>query len=417
MRTHPLEATKARLADFRAIFSIPGFATYQAGNLTMTTGFWMQRVAVGWVTWELTGSEFWLGMVAFAELFPSIFTAIYGGIIVDRYPTPWIMLWGQIFSGSISLMLAVLYFLSLLNPIAIVVLMCLLGAVSGALLPARLAMASYLAPKELLPQALAVNSTGFNLSRFIGPAIAAAIMAVSSASLVFAISTIAFFCLAFSLYQIRNLPAQNPRKIIGDPVSTLQVIKDLSLMPTILAIILLQIFQGLFLRPASELFPAYADVAFNMGATGLGMLNAALGVGAVIGALTMSKSREPKSAIRQIVLMAGLFALSLLAFSATNIFWLALVILVFHGAFMSAKNIAALAYVQIETPPDRLGRILSIYTIVFRVTPAIGALIFGLSADNIGLMPTGITFSICGLIAATIVGGWLLKQTLLDQKH
>lgn len=376
----------------------------------MTNGFWMQRVAVGWVTWELTQSEFWLGIVAFAELFPSIFTAVYGGIIVDRYSSPWIMLWGQVISGLIALTLAILHLTTLLTPVMIVIMMSLLGAVSGALLPARLAMASYLAPKELLPQALAINSTGFNLSRFMGPAIAAGLLAVGPASIVFVISTLAFFALAFALNQIKNLKPQNPRSKQSTPVNTVQVIKDLTLMPAIGAVILLQICQGFFLRPASELFPAYADLAFNMGATGLGMLNASLGIGAVIGALSMAKSRAPDAALRQILIMSFLFAGSLFLFSVSGAFWLALTILVFHGAFMSAKNISALAYVQIETPPDRLGRILSIYTIVFRVTPAIGALLFGLSADNIGLTITGILFSVGGLIGAAAFSIWLAQH-------
>lgn len=64
------------------------FATYQAGNLVMTTGFWMQRIAVGWVTWQLTGSEAWLGVVAFSELFPSLLTAVWGGALADKQDAP-----------------------------------------------------------------------------------------------------------------------------------------------------------------------------------------------------------------------------------------------------------------------------------------------------------------------------------------
>lgn len=167
MRAHPLEAIRARAADFCAVFAIPAFATYQLGNVVMTTGFWMQRIAVGWVTWQLTESEAWLGIVASAELFPSILTAMWGGAMADRHPAPRIMYWGQIASALVALGLALAYFAGALTPWVIVALMVALGAVSGMVLPARLAMARYLAPPELLPSALAVNSTGFNLSRFV----------------------------------------------------------------------------------------------------------------------------------------------------------------------------------------------------------------------------------------------------------
>lgn len=408
MRAHPLMAVRARIADFRAVFAVPAFATYQAGNLIMTTGFWMQRVGVGWVTWEMTQSETWLGVVAFAELFPSILTALWGGAVADRHPAPQIMFWGQLASAAVAVALALMYMADAMSPIGMVVVMAALGAVSGVLLPARLAMASHLAPKELLPSALAVNSTGFNLSRFVGPALAAGLLVVGSAGLVFTISAIGFLVLAAALYRIRDVPPLNPRPAAAaGPIRMSGVVRDLARTPAILAVIGLQAIQGLLIRPASELFPAYSEVAFGKGEAGLGMLNAALGVGAILGALLMTKSREPRAAITQIMIMSCLFALTLLAFAATPYFTLALLILVGYGATMSSSNIAALAFVQLQSPQDRLGRILSLYTIVFRVGPALGAFLFGVTADGMGLGLTGALFALGGLVATVGVGLWL----------
>ena len=143
---------------------------------------------------------------------------------------------------------------------------------------------------------------------------------------------------------------------------------------------------------------------------GLGLLNAALGIGAILGALGFAKAREPRAAVRQVIGMSAVFALTLLAFAVTPVFWAALAILVIHGASMSAGNIAALAYVQTEAPPDRLGRILSLYTIVFRVGPAIGAFLFGLAAEATSLRTTGLTFGLLGL-AATLTLGHRIHQT------
>lgn len=411
MRTHPLEAIRARAADFRAVFAIPAFATYQLGNVIMTTGFWMQRIAVGWVTWQLTESEAWLGIVASAELFPSILTAVWGGAMADRHPAPRIMYWGQIASALVALGLASAYFADALTPWVIVALMVALGAVSGMLLPARLAMARYLAPPELLPSALAVNSTGFNLSRFVGPALAAGLLVVGSAGLVFAVAAAGFLALAVALHRIRDVPPQQA----PHPASTdgmLTILSDLRATPVILGILALQFAQGILIRPASELFPAYAEVAFDAGALGLGLLNAALGVGAIVGALAFSKSRGTAQALRQIVTTGAVFALSLLVFSLTGLFWLALAILVVHGAAMSASNIAALAYVQLEAPQDRLGRVLALYTIIFRVGPAAGAFVFGLTAEVTSLSLTGVAFGLLGLAATLIIGANLMKQRI-----
>lgn len=409
MRAHPLEAVRARVADFRAVFAIPAFATYQLGNVVMTTGFWMQRIGVGWVTWQLTESEAWLGIVASAELFPSILTAMWGGALADRHPSPRIMYWGQIASALVSVALALLYMTGDLTPWVIVVLMVTLGAVSGVLLPARLAMARYLAPPDLLPSALAVNSTGFNLSRFVGPALAAGLLLVGSVGLVFAVSAAGFLALAIALHRIRDTPPQQaPQTASTD--GTLTILKGLTDTQLILWVLLLQFAQGILIRPASELFPAYAEVAFDKGAVGLGLLNASLGVGAIIGALIFSKSRGTLDALRQILVTGSVFALSLLLFSVTGLFWLALLILVLHGAAMSASNIAALAYVQLEAPQDRVGRILALYTIIFRVGPAVGAFAFGLSAEATSLTLTGCVFAVLGLSATLGIGLILLQK-------
>ena len=409
MRSSPLEAVRMQVGEFRAVFAIPAFTTYQAGNFLMTSGFWMQRIAIGWVTWELTKSEYWLGLVAFAELFPSILTAIYGGVLVDRRSAPQIMFYGQLASAGIAFLIGVLYVMGSLTPLSILLVMMLLGAVSGVLLPARLVMASHLVPKSLLPQAIAVNSTGFNLARFVGPLLAAGLLAVGSAGLVFTVATLSFLALAYALYRIRNVPAKTVH-MRGAEISTWEVLRDLPQVPIVACVILIQASQGVFLRPATELFPAFSELKFDLGAEGLGLMNAALGIGAILGALALSKQRESLSALRQILLMSTLFAISLLAFSITSIFWIALAFLVFHGATMSASNIAALSYVQTEAPPERLGRILSFYTIVFRVGPATGALIFGLTAEATGLVTTGVLFGLIGLGATLGLGSLMFRS-------
>ena len=408
MRASPLEAVRTQFGEFRAVFAIPAFATYQAGNFLMTTGFWMQRIAIGWVTWELTKSEYWLGLVAFAELFPSIITAVYGGALVDRHAATLIMFWGQIASAAVALIMAVLWATGQLTENWIVFVMVLLGAVSGLVLPARLVMASHLAPKNLLPQAIAINSTGFNLARFVGPMLAAGLLVAGSAGMVFTLAAAGFLVLAVALYRIRNVPAQTKRT--GDrDISAWVVLRDMPQVPIIACVILIQAAQGILLRPATELFPAFSELVFDLGADGLGFMNAALGIGAIIGALALSKQRENIAALNQILLMSSLFAITLLAFSVTSIFWLALIILVFHGATMSASNIAALAYVQTEAPPERLGRILSFYTIVFRVGPATGALIFGVTAEVTDLLSTGLMFGLIGLCATFALGFVMFK--------
>lgn len=141
-------------------------------------------------------------------------------------------------------------------------------------------------PRDLLPTALPVNSTGFNLARFVGPAFAAGLLVIGSATTVFLCALIGFLAFAGSLYLIRNIPRQgDDLPANAQTVATKQVLRDVPASPIIFGVILLQLFQGILIRPASELFPAYAKNVFSGGETALGLLNAAVGLGAVAGAL------------------------------------------------------------------------------------------------------------------------------------
>lgn len=138
-------------------------------------------------------------------------------------------------------------------------------------------------------------------------------------------------------------------------------------------------------------------------------MNAAHDVGAICGALLLGRASDKHAALVQILTSSALFALSLLVFALTPFFWLALAVLLVHGATMSSSNIAALAYIQIEAPQDRLGRILALYTIIFRVGPALGALLFGLTAEATGLVANGVSFALAGLLATGMLALYLLN--------
>jgi predicted MFS family arabinose efflux permease len=124
-----------------------------------------------------------------------------------------------------------------------------------------------------------------------------------------------------------------------------------------------------------------------------------LGVGAIIGAMALARPRDDQSALRVIMSTSMVLALSLAVFAITRSLWIAALILMIHGAAMSGSNNAAMAYVQLHTPSERLGRVLGVYGIVFRVAPALGALAFGLTAEFLGLAATTLAFAAFGVAA------------------
>lgn len=391
-----LDGGAARLADLRLVMREPYFARYAYGHFLSNIGFWMQRIAVGWLVWTLTGSKAWLGVIAFAELFPSLISSMLGGMIADRVSRPRLNLVCQVGAAAVSFLLFWGQLQGDLDVWDIGWMMILLGIIAGVNLPARLSMPHELVRGTLLPSALAVNTTTFNLSRLLGPAIAAPLLLFAGAEAVFFLAFLGNAAFVVALVPI----AWRPRAVLpraNAPIRT--VLQDLIRDKVVMGVMLLQFAQGAVIRPASELFPAFADRVFALGETGLALLNGALGVGAIVGALALAKPRKDDDALRLIMTTSMALALTLAVFALTqDIVW-ALVVLVVHGAAMSGSNNAAMAYVQLHTDPARLGRVLGVYGLVFRVAPAIGALMFGLTAELLGLGVTTVTFAVAGAVA------------------
>ena len=342
MRAMLLQGAAARLADFRLALAEDDYRRYALGHFSATVAFWMQRIAIGWTVWTLTGSATWLGLIAFAELFPSIVASFLGGDLADRTSRPRVMMAGQVGVTAVSATLLWLHLTDGLTAGAVALAMAALGVVAGAMLPARLSMPQELVRAELLPSALAVNATGFNLSRMIGPAIAAPLLALLGPGAVFAVCVLANVAFVAVLAPIAWRPG--PRGPSAR-VPTREVFEDLARERLTLSVILLQFAQGALVRPVSDLFPAFADRAFGAGEAGLAALNAALGIGAILGAVGLAKPREDAAALRFLLWSSLALCGSLLAFGLAGGLGAALLMLLLHGAALTATNIGALAYV------------------------------------------------------------------------
>ncbi|MBC7135140.1 MAG: MFS transporter, partial [Oceanibaculum nanhaiense] len=176
----------ARLGPVGRALSHPNYRLYVTGNMASLIGTWMQRIGIGWVAWELTGSSAWLGIVAFADLFPTVVVTAFAGVAVDRIGPMKVAKFAQYLAIAQAVTLAVLTFTGLLDIWMLIGLTAFLGAVTAFYQPARLAMIPMLVPREDLGAAIAINSINFNLARFIGPAIAGGVIAMGGAGWTFA---------------------------------------------------------------------------------------------------------------------------------------------------------------------------------------------------------------------------------------
>lgn len=365
-------------------------------------GLWTQRVAVGWLAWELTHSGAWLGAVAFADLCPSLVVGPFAGVLADRVNRLKIMRISQILSMAQAIALAALALSGVITIWMLFALVLINGVISSVNQPARLAVISSLVPRAHMSSAIALNSISFNLARFVGPATAGGLILFVGVGAAFAVNAVSFlaFLIALALIRIDDTQASakptEHRSVFGEIAEGLAYVRH---HPSIGPLLLLATATGLGLRCYVELFPGFAAQVFARGPEGLAALGSAVGVGAIIGGLWIAQRNTSTSLARVALIGALLTALSVLAFAATDNFWFALLCTAAFGMFMSVSGIAIQTTVQMRAAPHVRGRTLSVYGLIMRGAPATGALILGAASEVAGLrLPLVVTAIACLLV-------------------
>ena len=182
------------------------YRVYISGNGVSLIGSWLQRVSVGWLTWTLTHSGAWLGLVSLAEFLPVLFLSPLAGVLADRRDRVGIIRITQLYGCLSATLLALLVWVDLITIHILFSLVLLLGINNGIAQPARLALIPTLVDRAALPSALAINSIVFNLARFIGPAIAGVLIARVGIAAAFAANAVGYIAFQISLANLRDLP-------------------------------------------------------------------------------------------------------------------------------------------------------------------------------------------------------------------
>ncbi len=367
-------------------FSNPNYRIYQTGNGFSLIGTWVQRVAVGWLAWELTKSGAWLGAVAAAELAPSILMGPIGGAVADRVSRLNLLRITQTLLCVVAVAMAALTLAGVMTPWLLLGLNAAAGVVVSFGQPARLSMVRSLVRPGDLPAAVATNSILWNTARFIGPAVAGGMILHVGVGYAFAFNAISYLAFLFALQRIDIQPdARTGRKPGGIVADMREGVAYAARHPGVGPILLLLIVNAVTVRPYVELLPGFADQVFGHGADGLAALTAAIGIGAIVAGLTVGGRTGFAGLTRIAIDGVLLLAFSALIFGATHSFWVGLVGAALSGAAMTISGVAMQSLIQNATDPAILSRVLSLYGLSFRAGPAAGALIMGTASEFFGL--------------------------------
>lgn len=395
------------------------FRIYLIGFVPNVIGIWVVRVAVGWLTWELTRSGTWLGIIAAADALPVMLFGPIGGALADRFDRRLIAIASQTALLVISILLAALTLTGLIDIWMLFALTLARGITFAFWQPVRLAMMPNLVPRQEMPVAIALNSSLFNAAQFIGPAVTAPLLLLGNAGYAFAVNILAAGAMVWALMQIEMPASEHNAKHRGNVFGEAWAgIRYAAAHPGIGPILLLLVVLGICVRPLQELLPGFADLVFGQGAGAFSGLVSAMGIGAMSSAIWLVR-RGNSSGITLVAVSAGLIA-GMTAFGFAFVDWypLGLVCLAVFGFAMTGGGIAVQQLVQLSVPDAMRGRVLSLFGMFFRGGPALGALIMGWAADIVGLQWPVAIGALCGLVAYGIA--WLrrdhLRQSLEQDK-
>jgi predicted MFS family arabinose efflux permease len=373
------------------------------GALLSATGDFMQNIAQSWLVWQLTRSPFLLGVVGFFDTVPRLLFGAFGGAIADRVDRRRLLMLTQ----TLGMVQAFIYWLAVYFEFIafwhIAVLAFFLGAVNTVNQLARQSLVNSLVPREDLFNAIALQSSVFNLSKILGPSMGGVLIALVGIANCFFVNAVSFLALILTLVLMELPPWVAPVKIKGIWSEIQEGYRYLRGNRRLFSIVWLSYVVALVGAPYGRFVPMVATNILHVGPTGFGLLMAAPGAGATLSALCLASMGTLRPGILWIcscVLGFALF-LGLFAFSHSFVFSLAMLALV--GFCFIAFRASANTAIQSETPPALLGRVLSLF-FMDRGLWSLGGLLIGLSASAIGIDYTfGISAAICAVAAGCLL--------------
>jgi MFS family permease len=367
------------------------------GSLIAWVGLWMQRIAVAWLAWELTHSAFWVGVVAFCDLAPAVIISPIAGAVADRVDRVRLT---QVSQAAIGLQAAAVAGLTASGVMTIGILLVLEvlgGAAASFAQPARQTLMPGIVPRADLPAAVACNSLTFAVARFIGPALAGPVIAAWGVVPAIACNAVAYIVACFTLVLLIIAPAERrghakTASLWGEVV---QGISYAARHPGIGPLLLYAALGALLLRGVQEILPPYVERLFGRGAESLAVLTACFGVGALIAGLWVARRAELPGTTRQAVWAALAQGGATALFVATGWFPLGMLSAALIGAFASMHGISVQTLLQSASDQEFLGRMLSLWGLITRACPALGALLLGAAGEAFGLrVPTVVAIAL-----------------------
>ena len=342
------------LNPFSVLLRHRNFRLFWFGQTLSLIGTWMQSMAQGWLALELSNNAFLVGLVVAAGSLPVVLFSLHAGVLVDRYEKLWLV---KICQSLLLLEAALLFWFTWSGHISIGWLLGLAtfaGIVASVEIPARQSMLVELAAREDLPQAIALQSSGFNLARIVGPALAALVIAKLGIAWAFGLNALSYVAVLIGLFLVR-LPPWQPRAEMARPLEgireSIEYMRDTPLVAALMKLVTVYSILGV---PYLVLMPVFARDRLGLTASGYSLLMASVGIGGLVGALAIAARAGTQAGMKTLRLSAYSYPVILLVLAVVTDPRPAYVLLLLAGIAMIANGAVANSMLQ-HSVPDILG--------------------------------------------------------------
>ena len=395
----------------RSIFSDRNFILFLVGQCITTQGLWIQKIAMSWLAWSLTGSAFWTGLIAALNFAPAFFLGPIFGVMADRVDlrrTAMLLNLGQ---ATVSFVLMGLSYAGMMTLPWMIMLAASMGILGSAMTPIRLSLVPVIVPREFMSRAVAYAAMNFNISRLVGPAVGGVVIATWGTGTAFMLNAISYLPMVFvisvvTIHQDRAPDAKSRRILTALVDGASYAIHH----PMIRSVLALSCFVSLVGTGMIELMPVFAEAVYERGVTGLGMMASAGGIGAGASSFMLSRVKSNAADFQRITIV-GAFAAAIGMFGLGWSPWyeLAVGLIALTGFGLTAVGVGSQTALQLTVDNKLRGRVMSFWSATSFGGMALGGTMLGAISEAGNIQYTARGSGIL-ILCAACAGLWRLYR-------
>ena len=382
------------------------FRIFWSGQLVSLVGTWMQSVAQAWLVLQLTDSPFRLGLIGTLQFAPILLFSVVAGALADRLPKRRLILATQAVLCLQALVLAALVWTGQVRYWHVGALALVYGLANVLDMPARQSFIVEMVGKPDLVNAVALNSAAFNGARIVGPAVAGLLIARFGVAPAFLLNGLSFVIVIAALLRVRARGVPRPRRTATLGEEILEGVRYATRTPRVAVILSLVCVVSLCVFNFTIFVPLLARGVLRLGAEGFGFLMAALGAGAVSGALALAALGGRQSPLRAIFTAGMLACAATLSLATVADFRTAVVLLYVLGFFAIVFIASCNTTLQLATPDELRGRVMGLHALMFGGVFPIGSFVVGATAEAFGIRAALAVAGAAGLCGVVAILAW-----------